>query len=143
MRREDRLAAPAGPHIHVACAIVERDGLVLAAQRGPTMSLPLKWEFPGGKIESGESPEDCLHRELREELGIAVVLREQLPPSTHRYPAFTVTLHPMRCAIVSGALAVREHAAIAWVGPERLKALDWAEADLPVIEGYLARRRGP
>ena len=51
-------------HIHVTCAIIERDGLVLAARRSRSMRMPLKWEFPGGKIEPGESPEACLHREL-------------------------------------------------------------------------------
>ena len=60
------------PHLQVSCAIIERDGLVLAARRSATMSLPLKWEFPGGKIDPGESPEECLVRELREELRILV-----------------------------------------------------------------------
>ena len=103
------------------------------------MSLPLKWEFPGGKIKSGESPEACLHRELNEELGIAVSVREALAPATHRYPTFTVTLHPFRCALESGTLTLHEHAAVLWLAPEELLTLDWAEADLPVIEAYLAR----
>ena len=59
-------------HIHVACAIIERDGLVLAARRSASMSFPLKWEFPGGKIDPGESPQECLHRELLEEMGVSV-----------------------------------------------------------------------
>ena len=103
------------------------------------MSLPLKWEFPGGKIRSGEAPEACLRRELQEELGIAVSVREALSPATHRYPAFTVTLHPFRCAIESGTLTLHEHAAVVWLAPAKLLTLDWAEADLPVIEAYLAR----
>lgn len=135
-------AACAAPHVHVACGIIERNGLTLAAQRGPAMSLALKWEFPGGKIDPGESPEDCLHRELREELGIAVTVLERLRTATHRYPSFSVTLHPMRCAIASGEPTACEHAALAWVEPGRLASLDWAEADLPVIEEYLARRAG-
>jgi len=136
-------------HLHVACAIIENRGLVLAAQRSAAMSLPLKWEFPGGKIRSGESPEACLHRELNEELGIAVSVHEALASATHRYPGFTVTLHPFRCAMESGTLALHEHAAVLWLAPEKLLALDWAEADLPVIEAYLAQRaqaragRGP
>jgi 8-oxo-dGTP diphosphatase len=128
------------PHYHVACAIIEKGGLVLAAQRSRTMSLPLKWEFPGGKTQSGESPADCLQRELREELGIAVGVREALPPSTHHYPTFTVTLYPFRCAGVRGEIVLHEHAAIAWVTREEMGTLDWAEADLPVIAEYLARR---
>ena len=141
MRPDDTAAA--GPHLHVACGIIERDGLVLAAQRGAAMSLPLKWEFPGGKLKGGESPEDGLRRELREELGIAVDLLERLPPSTHRYPSFTVTLYPLRCVIASGVLTVHEHAAVRWLPRRELRSLDWAAADLPVIEDYLARRPGP
>lgn len=126
-------------HLHVACAIIENQGLVLAAQRSAKMSLPLKWEFPGGKIKSGESPDACLKRELHEELGIAVSVHEALYPATHRYPTFTVTLHPFRCTLESGTLTLHEHAAVLWLAPANLLTLDWAEADLPVIEGYLAR----
>ena len=61
-------------HIHVACALIERDGLVLAAQRSAVMSIPLKWEFPGGKLEAGESAEECLRRELVEEMGVTAFL---------------------------------------------------------------------
>jgi len=103
------------------------------------MSLPLKWEFPGGKIKRNESPDSCLRRELKEELEIAVSVQEALSPATHRYPTFTVTLHPFRCAIESGTLTLHEHAAVLWLQPEELLCLDWAEADLPVIGEYLAR----
>jgi 8-oxo-dGTP diphosphatase len=106
------------------------------------MSLPLKWEFPGGKIQNGESAPVCLLRELREELGIAVSVREALPPSTHHYRSFTVTLYPFNCAEVRGEIVLHEHAAIAWVAPGELGKLDWAEADVPVIAEYLARRGG-
>ena len=125
-------------HIHVTCAIIERDGLVLAAQRSAVMSLPLKWEFPGGKIHPGESPEECLRRELLEELGIHVRVGKILPPSTHQYPAVIVTLYPFVCAIESGEIVLHEHAAITWLPAEELHSLDWADADLPVVEEYLA-----
>ena len=128
----------AQPHLQVACAIIERRGLVLATQRSGSMSLPLKWEFPGGKIDGGETPEECLHRELREELGIGVAIRGVLPPVTHRYPTFTITLHPFRCALSAGTLTLHEHAAVVWVAPGEMGALDWAEADLPVIAAYQA-----
>ncbi len=113
---------------------------MLATQRSAAMSLPLKWEFPGGKIHPGESPEDCLRRELREELGVAVCVLRRLPPHTHAYPAFTVTLHPFVCTIAAGEIVLHEHAAAAWVAPGELGVLDWAEADLPVIAAYLAGR---
>ena len=127
------------PRLHVACAIIENGGLVLAAQRSAAMSLPLKWEFPGGKIKRNESPDSCLRRELLEELGIAVSVGAALSPATHRYPTFSVTLHPYRCEIAAGSITLYEHAAILWLEPEELPTLDWAAADLPVIAEYLAR----
>jgi 8-oxo-dGTP diphosphatase len=126
-------------HLHVACAIIEQDGKVLAAQRGATMSLPFKWEFPGGKIESGESPQECLHRELAEELGISVFIGSALCPATHTYSDFTVTLHPFTCRLGdSEQIMMREHNALLWIEPERMPELDWATADLPVISEYMA-----
>jgi len=125
-------------HIHVTCAIIENDGFILAAQRSASMSLPLKWEFPGGKIDHGETPEECLQRELSEELGIQVCLEKSLPLSTHNYPNFVITLYPFVCTITSGEIVLHEHTAISWLQPTELHSLDWAEADVPVIETYLA-----
>lgn len=127
-------------HIHVTCAIIEKDGLVLAAQRSAITTLPLKWEFPGGKIDPGESTEECLRRELVEELGIEVSVTEILPAVTYRYPALTVTLYPFICAISAGTVVLHEHAAVVWLSAEELPTLDWAAADLPVLEEYLGRR---
>ena len=123
--------------MNVTCAIIERDGLVLAAQRSAAMSMPLKWEFPGGKIHEGETPEECLRRELVEELGIQVAVGKSLPASTHHYPTFTVTLYPYVCTITAGEIVIHEHEAIVWLPLDELHSLDWAEADLPVIEAYL------
>ena len=124
-------------HIHVACAIIEREGLVLAAQRGESMCLPLKWEFPGGKVEPGESLTECLIRELREEMGVSIAVGSALNSAMHRYPTFTVTLYPFICSIETGAITLHEHAAIAWLPPAELMTLDWAEADGPVLAEYL------
>jgi len=121
-------------HIHVACAIIERDGLVLAAQRSAIMSLPLKWEFPGGKLEAGESAAECLRRELVEELGVTIAVGQALPLHTHAYDSFTVTLYPFFATIQSGAITLHEHAAMVWLPPGELHTLDWAEADWPVIQ---------
>ena len=128
-------------HIQVTCAIIERDELVLVAQRSAAMSLPLKWEFPGGKIHQGESPSECLRRELFEELNIHVSAGKSLPVSTYQYPTFTVTLHPFICSIEAGEIVLNEHAAITWLAPQNLHSLDWAEADVPVIESYLVENR--
>lgn len=125
-------------HLHVACAIIEQDGKVLAAQRSAAMSMPLKWEFPGGKIEAGESPEECLNRELKEELGISVLIGTALQPATHSYADFTVTLYPFTCRLAGGVITMHEHHDLQWILPQRMTELDWAAADLPVIDEYLA-----
>ena len=130
------MTVAADPHIHVACAIIEQDGRVLAAQRSRSMSMPLKWEFPGGKIEAGESPEACLKRELAEEMGIGVAIQREMQPCTHRYPTFTITLYPFVCTIISGEIVLKEHRAAAWVTPEEMTALDWPGADARIIEAY-------
>ena len=132
---------PSHPHISVSCAIIERDGLVLAAQRSHKMSMPLKWEFPGGKIDPGETSQACLLRELVEEMGILIRVGRALPPVTHAYPGFTVTLYPFVCTIASGEIQLHEHADAVWLPGHRLCELDWAEADAPVIESYLASSR--
>jgi 8-oxo-dGTP diphosphatase len=133
-------AKPVKPHIHVACAIIEHDGKILAAQRSETMNMPLKWEFPGGKLESGETPEACLVREVREELTIGIDICRALPCATHAYETFTVTLYPFVCTPGDGTMTLIEHRDIAWLKPEQMLTLDWAEADLPIIVGYLATR---
>jgi 8-oxo-dGTP diphosphatase len=125
-------------HIHVTCAIIERDGLILAAQRSAVMSMPLKWEFPGGKIEPGESAEECLLREIAEELDIRIRIARTLPSHTHHYPAFSITLYPFVCFIEPGEITLHEHAAFVWRQPHELDSLDWAEADVPVVRSYLA-----
>lgn len=131
---------PVKPHLHVACAIIEHNGKVLAAQRSETMNLPLKWEFPGGKLELGETPEQCLVREVREELALEIGIGPALPIASHSYETFRVTLYPYICSLRNGGMTLHEHRAVAWMEPERMVELDWAEADLPVIADYLARQ---
>lgn len=101
------------------------------------MSLPLKWEFPGGKIDQGGTPEECLRRELVEELGTCVLVEKRLPVSKHQYPTFAVTLHPFICTIESGKIVLHEHSAATWLPPSDLHTLECTEADMPVIASYL------
>lgn len=100
------------------------------------MSLPLKWEFPGGKIKTGETPDECLRREIIEELGITIAVKEHLQPTTHEYPAVTVTLYPFICSITGGEIKLHEHMAVTWLPPRELAGLDWSEADIPVLAAY-------
>ncbi|WP_291320619.1 (deoxy)nucleoside triphosphate pyrophosphohydrolase [Desulfonatronospira sp.] len=128
------------PHIHVTCAIIERNGLVLAARRSAFMQMPLKWEFPGGKIRAGEDPGECLKREIREELTLEIDIADALSPATHHYPDFIVTLYPFICKAKTSGFKLTEHAEAAWFPPGELTGLDWAEADLPVLDAYLSLR---
>ena len=130
----------AHPALRVVCALIERDGHVLMARRPAHKHLGGKWEFPGGKIEPGETDETALHRELREELGCTVELVRRLAPHTHAYDTVTVTLLPfvVRLAHDSDEPRSIEHSALRWVPADRLAALDLPAADLPIIAEYLA-----
>lgn len=126
----------------VVCALIERDGCVLMARRPAHKHLGGKWEFPGGKIEPGETSETALHRELREELGVAVDIVRPLAPHTHAYEKVTVQLIPfvVRLTAGSGEPQTHEHAALRWVPAAGLPSLDLPEADLPIIADYLRAR---
>jgi 8-oxo-dGTP diphosphatase len=127
-------------HFAVACAVIEREGRVLAARRSAGQSLAGKWEFPGGKLEPGETAAAALAREIREELALDVRVGAPLPPRDHDYGTFAITLVPFLCTLATDAEAhPREHDAVRWCTPVELTALEWAPADLPVLADYLAR----
>jgi 8-oxo-dGTP diphosphatase len=119
----------------VACAVIERAGHVLIAQRPAGKHLALKWEFPGGKIEPGELPAAALVRELREELGCEVEILRAPPSVTHDYGAVVIELFPFVCRLApdSPEPHAREHLAVRWVLPAELALVDLAAADLPVM----------
>lgn len=121
----------------VTCALIEHGGKVLCAQRSASMKLPLKWEFPGGKIEAGETPEQCLVREIKEELGVEITILEPLPSNIHNYGTRPIKLLPFRCEIIQGELQLKEHQAFRWLYPSKLMELDWAAADIPIVEHYM------
>lgn len=101
------------------------------------MKLPLKWEFPGGKIEAGESEIDCIKREIFEELNIHIKINERLTPVIHEYPNFKIELIPFTAEYLEGELKLREHSDFVIVNKKELINLDWAEADLPILKEYL------
>jgi 8-oxo-dGTP diphosphatase len=118
-----------------ACALIDADGRVLIAQRPQGKSMAGLWEFPGGKIEPGERPEQCLIRELKEELGIAVK-EECLAPLTfasHSYPDFHLLMPLYICRRWEGIVAAREQQTLKWVRPGELKNYPMPPADEPLI----------
>ena len=119
--------------INVVGAVIIRDGLVLCAQRSLSSSLPGLWEFPGGKIEAGETPRQALEREIREELLAEVKTREQIVTTVHEYAFGEVTLTTFYCDLLSGDVTLTEHAAVKWLPPTELATLTWAPADLPAV----------
>jgi 8-oxo-dGTP diphosphatase len=118
-----------------ACALIDSDGRVLIAQRPPGKQMAGLWEFPGGKIETGEKPEDCLIRELHEELGITVK-EACLAPFTfasHGYTDFHLLMPLFLCRRWEGTAVAKEHSALKWVRPRDLSQYPMPAADLPLI----------
>jgi 8-oxo-dGTP diphosphatase len=124
--------------IPVCCVIIEHDGRVLIAQRPPGKHLALQWEFPGGKIETGETPVAALHREIQEELGCQLSITHALPIVNHPYPHATIALHPFVASLRSDSPPpeAKEHVALNWLTPVQLASALLAPADLPVISSY-------
>ena len=122
----------------VAAVIENAAGRVLVAQRPAHKHLALKWEFPGGKVDPGESPEAAMARELREELGVEIEILRSLPRFTHDYGTVLIAMIPFVCRLASGSAApqAREHVALRWILPAELGALDLAPADWPVVRAY-------
>jgi len=125
------------PFIRVVCAIIQNGNKTLAVQRSKNMALPLKWEFPGGKIKLNESEIDCIKREIQEELDIEIDVGKRLTPSLHKYPDFTIELIPYISKLQSGILTLNEHEQKRWLNREALINLDWAEADVPIVNEYI------
>lgn len=112
---------------------------MLCAQRSEVMKLPLKWEFPGGKLETGETLENCLIREIKEELGVEISIKMNLSPNIHTYDnSKEICLYPFICTIQSGTIFLKEHKQVTWLKLDELKQLNWAEADIPILNHYIS-----
>lgn len=124
------------PLVKVPCAILVHEGKVLVAQRSASGSLPLKWEFPGGKLEENESEEECLMREIQEELSVEIRVGDRLPVTERDDVWRIIQLVPFVCELASHDILLTEHEQILWLSPDELSDLDWAEADRGVVQSY-------
>ena len=119
--------------IEVVAAIIRKEGKIFATQRGYGEWKDW-WEFPGGKMEPGETPEEALKREIREELSAEIRVDELLCTVEYDYPKFHLTLHCYLCSLVREALHLNEHEAARWLANDELDSVKWLPADREVIE---------
>ncbi len=119
--------------IEVVAAIIRKEGKIFATQRGYGEWKDW-WEFPGGKMEPGETPEEALKREIREELSTEIRVDELLCTVEYDYPKFHLTLHCYLCSLVTEALHLNEHEAARWLANDELDSVKWLPADREVIE---------
>ena len=120
--------------IAVVAGLIVRDGKLLIAQRPGDKHMGGRWEFPGGKIEKGESPEAALRRELSEELGIEVKVGRIYHAVMHSYPEKDVLLLFYRCRLISGEPRPIEEADVRWITENEIRSYNWAEADIPAVQ---------
>ena len=125
--------------IAVVCLVLrDRDGHILATQRPPGKRLELHWEFPGGKVEENEGPEEALRREISEELSLHIGTLTRLPDVEHTYDFGAIRMIPFlhQCA-TRPALTLLEHADALWIQPSAWTELTWAPADIPILQYLL------
>ncbi|MDG6244549.1 MAG: (deoxy)nucleoside triphosphate pyrophosphohydrolase [Methanolobus sp.] len=122
-------------HYNVVAAIVMNDDKILCVQRdyGKYDYISLKYEFPGGKMKSGETKKQALKRELLEELDMNIKIEKDFLTVRHQYPDFSITMHSFICRASNLDLNLKEHIDFKWLNSEGLSSLDWAEADLPIV----------
>jgi len=120
-------------HIEVVAAIIRKDDKIFATQRGYG-DFKDWWEFPGGKMEPGETPEEALKREIQEELSTDISVDKFLCTVDYDYPQFHLTMHCYLCSLLTEALHLNEHEAAKWLSKDELNSVKWLPADLEVIE---------
>ncbi len=127
--------------IDVVAAITERDGRILLAQRPAHADQPGMWEFPGGKVETGETQPEALIRELKEELGIEARPAAWVASHQREVSGRMIHLHAWHVPEFSGELTAHEHSELVWVTPEAAYQWDLAPADVPLLDAFIAARR--
>ncbi len=118
--------------VHVVAAVIENNGKVFATQRGYG-EFKDGWEFPGGKIEAGETPQEALKREIKEELDTEIAVHDWIATVEYDYPTFHLSMACYWCEVVSGDLVLREHEAAKWLSKEELSSVDWLPADVVLV----------
>ncbi len=121
-------------HFEVVASVLIKDNRVFCAQRKDSGETAKKWEFPGGKIELGETHQEALEREIFEELSTKISVGNFITTVTHQYNTFAITMHAYLCEILEGNLILSEHLDSRWLTREELTSVDWAPADLPIVE---------
>ena len=123
-------------HYIVVAAIIKYGDRILCVQRNTSKHeyLSYKYEFPGGKVEVGESNEGALLREIREELDLDIILEKEFLTVDHEYPDFKLTMHSFLCKSSTPEFTLKEHVAYQWLSKTDLKSLDWAAADVPIVD---------
>lgn len=121
-------------HVEVAAAVIMKDGKVFAAQRKDVGEMARRWEFPGGKLEEGETPQQALAREIQEELDSVITVGAHVMTVNHQYQTFSITMHAYLCTLISGHLELEEHLAARWLDKTNLYSVDWADADIPIVQ---------
>jgi 8-oxo-dGTP diphosphatase len=122
--------------VEVVAAVIFHNNKILCVQRGDNKYnyIAFKYEFPGGKVESGETNEGALKREILEELNLKISIDSQYLTVNHEYPDFILTMHSFICSCSNPRLELSEHVAFKWLDKTELKRLDWAAADVPIVE---------
>jgi 8-oxo-dGTP diphosphatase len=125
--------------IEVVAAIIINDDKILCVQRGPAKYdyISKKWEFPGGKVEVNESNVEALEREIKEELHMDITVQDFLITVDHTYPDFELRMHSFICSTNSKKLTLTEHIDFKWLDKSNLNCLEWAQADIPIVEKLL------
>ena len=123
-------------HIEVAAAVIVVENKILCVQRGKNKHdyISYKYEFPGGKLEKGETPEGAVIREVREELNLEITILQHFLTVKHSYPDFNITLHSFLCTCATRELTLTEHIDAKWMDRDLIAVLDWAEADIEVVD---------
>jgi 8-oxo-dGTP diphosphatase len=117
----------------VTAALIRDEGRILIAQRGRSKRFGWKWEFPGGKVRVDETPEDCLRREIKEELNLEIQVEKHFCTTYHQYPDFNIELIAFWCSILGGTLKLADHEQVRWVTVQEMNQYSFVEADLNLI----------